>query len=115
MASPVISTLANVVGLELHVTPVNGCMVPSVKVPVATNCSSLLMRTEGFCGETAIDTSWAAPIVADVEPEMVPDIAETMTEPCFTPVKRPLALIVATVESDVAQLTDERAFVEPSE
>jgi hypothetical protein len=46
---------------------------------------------------------------------MVPDIAETMTEPCFTPVKRPLALIVATVESDVAQLTDERAFVEPSE
>jgi len=62
-----------------------------------------------------METSCAAPIVADVEPEMVPDFADTVTEPCFTAVRRPVELIVATVESDVVQLTVDSALVVPSE
>ncbi len=62
-----------------------------------------------------METSCAAPIVADVEPVIVPDFAETMTDPCLTPVRSPVASIVATLESDVVQSTVNRAFVELSE
>jgi hypothetical protein len=114
-ARPVLSIVAEFVAEELQVTSLRGCVVPSVNVPVATNCSSLLIRRAGFVGETAMDTNCAAATVADVEPDMLLDFAETITEPCFIAVKRPLELIVAIVVSEVDQSRLDSDFVDPSE
>ena len=63
----------------------------------------------------AMETRSGAAIVADVEPVVVTDTAETVTEPCLIAVSRPLEVMVATVESDVVHATLVKAFVEPSE
>jgi len=75
----------------------------------------LLMRSMEFGGVTAMEANCPAVIVADVEPDMLLDFAETITEPCFAAVKRPLELIVAIVASEVDQSRVDSAFVDPSE
>ena len=62
-----------------------------------------------------METRSGAAIVAEVEPLMVADLAETVTDPCLTAVRSPLESMVAMAESDVAQPTVVKAFVEPSE
>ena len=51
------------------------CVLPSVKVPVAVNCSVSPRATEGLAGVTAMDTKAAAETVDVVEPVIVPEAA----------------------------------------
>lgn len=62
-----------------------------------------------------MDTNCAAAMVAEVDPVTEPDFAETVIEPCLTAVRRPLALIVAIVGSELVQSAFDRDLVDPSE
>lgn len=69
----------------------------------------------GFLGDKLIDTSWAGPTVRGVLPVVVPDVAETVTEPCFNAVTRPVELMVANAVFDVAHVALLIGFELPSE
>ena len=60
---------------------VRACVLPSLKVPVATNCCVVPRASEGFAGVTAIDCSTAAVIVNWAEPLMLLNVAVTCTTP----------------------------------
>ncbi len=93
----------------------SGFVVPSVKFPVAVNCSVSPAATELFTVETTMLTGTAGPMLNDVLPAAVPDAADTVTAPCLSVVSRPVELIVAKVTSDVDQLAAVSGFVVPSE
>ena len=62
--------------LEAQVTElVRFCVVPSLKVPVAVNCSVFPMAIEGFAGVTAMDANVAGVTVSVVLPETEPEVA----------------------------------------
>ena len=76
VARPVLLIVATVVEEELHVAVlVRFCVVLSVKVPVAVNCSVFPMVMEGFAGVTAMDASVAGVTVNVVLPETEPEVA----------------------------------------
>jgi hypothetical protein len=86
---------------EVHVTlPVRFCVLPSLKVPVATNCSVVPVKIEGFVGVTAIDCSVASVTVNVVDPLTAPDVALIVDVPTPAPVARPPAVIVAAAVFD---------------
>src|SRR5215468_3195643 len=92
---------------------------PSVKVPVAVNCSGLPFATEGVGGETERVCSAAAVTVSWVEPVIPLIAAEMEVLPTSTVLTRPwdpAALeMVATLVIEDAQLTCVvRSWVEPS-
>ncbi len=67
---------------ELHCTvSVMFCVLPSVYVPVAVNCSVVPSGIVGIAGVTAIETSTAGLTVSVVEPLIVPDVAVTVVFP----------------------------------
>jgi hypothetical protein len=92
---------------DAHVTMlVKFCVELSLNVPVAVNCCVFPAGTDGFAGVTAMDDSTAAVTVNVVVPLTDPDAALTVTgPPNFTPVARPVALIVAMVVSDELHVT----------
>lgn len=65
------------------------CVVPSLNVPVAKNCSVLPRVTVGFAGVTAIELSVPVPTVTVVVPVTPEALAETVTLPPFFPCTRP--------------------------
>jgi hypothetical protein len=70
---------------ELHCTvSVMFCVLPSVYVPVAVNCSLVPNGITGIAGVTAIETSTAGMMVSVVEPLIVPDVAVTVVLPNAT-------------------------------
>ena len=76
VARPVLLIVATVVDEEFHVAvPVRFCVVPSLKVPVAVNCSVFPIAIEGFVGATAMDASVAGVTVSVVLPETEPEVA----------------------------------------
>src|ERR1700730_3634515 len=106
-ANPAVLIVATPAAEELHVEVLpRFCVLPSVNVPVAVNCWVLPLAIDGFTGVTAIDTSVAAVTVRLTPGEVTPlERAVIITgPPAFTPVARPVALIVATVLSDDAQV-----------
>src|SRR5882672_512369 len=67
---------------ETQVTvAVRSCFVPSVNVPVATNCWVAVRAIDGLAGVTAIDASVAAVTVKVVMPVMAPLVAEMTVVP----------------------------------
>lgn len=81
-ALPIVATVAV---SELHCTVlVIFCVLPSVYVPVAVNCSFVPSGMVGIAGVTAIDTSTAGLMVSVVEPLIVPDVAVTVVLPRAT-------------------------------
>jgi hypothetical protein len=91
------------------------CVVPSVYVPVAVNCSVNPADTLWFAGVTAMETSAAGVTVSAVLPVMLPEVAEIVVVPAATAVARPLAAMVAVAVLDDAQVAVEVRFcVEPS-
>ena len=65
------------------------------------------LATKGFAGVTAMDTSVAAVTVSVVDPVTEPCFAEIVADcPAVTPVANPLALIVAAVALEEAQVTE---------
>jgi len=115
VAAPVPDTVATVVAEELHTTVVvRPCIVPSLYIPVAANCSMLPAEIEEFAGATAIDTNTGGVTVNVVEPLTDPIVALMVALPCITPLAKPVALIVAACE-DVLHVTDEvKSWVPPS-
>src|ERR1039458_9637300 len=67
---------------ELHVTDeVKACVLPSLYVPVAENCSGRPAGTVPFAGVIAMDISAADPTVSVVEPHTEPAHALTVAPP----------------------------------
>ena len=95
---------------DAHVTvAVRFCVVPSLYVPVATNCWVVPFAIDGVAGVTAIDTSVAAVTVSVVLPLTAPIVAEMTVVPAATPVARPtdpaaLEIVAVAVVAD-AQVT----------
>jgi hypothetical protein len=98
LARPAVVMLAMLPATALQVTElVRFCVEPSLKVPVAVNCSVTPIGTEGLAGVTAIEESDAAVTVSIVEP-LIPlgDVAVMLDVPVAFVVASPPALIAAT-------------------
>ncbi len=115
-ANPLLPIVADVV-LEVHVAvAVKFCCVPSVKVPVAVNCTDSPSATEALAGVIATETSVAGPTVRIVEPLTVPDVAKIVVDPWEALEAKPVLLIGATVAAEELQVARAvRSWIEPSE
>jgi hypothetical protein len=109
LANPAVLIVATFVGDELHVraSELNGCVLPSLNVPVAVNCSVPPMGTDGFAGVTAIDTNTGAVTVSVVVALIEPDIAFIAVLPCATLLANPPVVIVAMFVGEELHVTDE--------
>ncbi len=101
---------------ESHWTePVMFCVLPSVKVPVAANCSVVPRAMDGIAGVMAIETNAAGVTVKVDEPPTLAAAAVIMVWPVDTLVASPLALVMATDGVDALQVADVvRSSVLPS-
>jgi hypothetical protein len=100
VASPVVAPIVPTVPVaDAHAAVVvRSCVVPSEKCPVAVNCC---------VSPFAIEVNTAAVVVIVVVPLIDPDAALIVTgPPAFTPVARPVGLIVTSVASDELQVTE---------
>jgi hypothetical protein len=102
LASPVALIVAMPVADELHVAVlVRFCVLPSLYVPVAVNCSVWPRAINGFVGVIAMETSVGVATVSVVDPLMDPIVAVTVVDPMLVGLARPVALIVATPVGNV--------------
>ena len=102
---------------ELHVAElVRFCVLPSLKVPVAVNCSEVPFAIEAFGPLTVIDCSVAAVTANAKIFDVIPPCAAVMLlEPTATPVNRPVPAIVAAAGFEEVQVTELVTFpVKPS-
>lgn len=82
VAMPVAPMVATAGADEVHVTDdVRFCVVPSVKVPVAVNCSIVPSGIDTLPGATEIEVRIADVTVRFVWPETLPDVAVIVTVP----------------------------------
>jgi len=87
----------------------------SVYVPVAVNCWVVPSGMDGIAGVIAIETSCAGVMLTDVDPVIVPEVAEMFDVPAATLVARPAVEIVATADVSELQVTElVRFWVLPS-
>ena len=108
VATPVAKPFALIVATptteEDHATAgvvraVNVCVVPSLNVPVAVNCSVVPAGIVVVTGVMAIDCKIAAAVtVSVVEPLMAPDLAVMVVVPTAMPVASPLAALIVAVD-----------------
>ena len=64
-------------------------MLPSVKLPVAVNCSVFATTIEGWRGEMVIETSAGGTTVNIVEPLTEPELAVIVVTPCLVAFDNP--------------------------
>lgn len=103
-ASPPGPIVADVV-LEVHVAVgVRFCCVPSVKFPVAVNCTDKPSGTEVLAGVTVIEVSAAALTVRTVDPLMDPEVAVMVVVPWEALEAKPVLLMGATVAAEEVQV-----------
>src|SRR5262249_31032945 len=97
---------------ELHVAElVRFCVLPSLKVPVAVNCSEVPLAMEAFGPLTVIDCSVAAVTAkAKIFDVIPPCVAVMLLEPTATPVNRPPAAMVAAAGLEDVQATEPVRF-----
>ena len=99
---------------EVHCTDaVMFCVLPSVKVPVAANCTLVPSGKEALDGETASEASAAAVTVKVVLPLTPEYVAVMVADPCALPVAMPVLEIVAAAvfeELQVAELVRSRVL-----
>jgi hypothetical protein len=75
---------------EIHVAvAVRFCVVPSLYVPVAVNCSVYPAATDAMFGVTAIEVSTGV-TVSVAEPVILPEVAVIVAVPAATPVVNPV-------------------------
>lgn len=107
------------VGLELlHVAVVEtSTVLESVNVTRADSCvvAAAPRMILGAAGEITNPFACAGPITKDVFPLTVPELAEMVTEPCLSVVAKPVELTVASVVSELDQVTEVIGFDVPSE
>jgi hypothetical protein len=95
------------------------CVLLSLYVPVAVNCSLVPLAMLGFGGVIASDTSAAADTVSGVEPDTPLSVALSVVEPCAVAVARPFdpeALLMAATDGvpELHVTMDVRFWVVPS-
>ena len=101
VATPPATIVATPVADELQLTdPVRFCVLPSLYVPVAVNCSVVPFAIETLPGVTDNEVNTAAVTVNVADPLIAPDVALIVAVPCATPVASPPLLTVATEVAD---------------
>jgi hypothetical protein len=92
-------------------------VLPSLKTSKAESFvgSALPITTDAVAGEILKPVTTGGPIVKDKLPVIEPNVADTVIAPCLNELSKPAEFIVATVESDVDQVTFASALVVPSE
>jgi len=116
VARPVDEIVAVPLALEVHVTDeVTSCVVLSLKVAIAWNCTVAPAASDGFDGVTAIDATVAALTVKLVDDVTLPLVAPIVVVPAPTADASPLAVIVATAGTEEVHVTlDVMLRTEPS-
>ena len=98
VASPVVFTVALVAVLEVHVADeLKSCVLPSLNIPVATNCCFVPKAIEGFAGVTAIDSKAAAVTLIVVLPVIDPELAVIRAGPVPTLEASPWAFVALLI------------------
>jgi hypothetical protein len=119
VANPKLAALALTVAIEelddAQVTcVVRSCVLLSLYVPVAMNCSAVPSAMEGLAGATAIDTS-VIPTARLTEPLTEPNFALMVQVPLACVVTMPPAATAATVVSEESHFADDvTSWVLPS-
>lgn len=104
---PELLILATAGLLLVHVAVVvRSCLLPSVKLPLAANCSVFATVIEGCRGVSAIETNVGAVTVNVIEPLTEPELAVIVVIPCLAVLASPWPLMVATPVLEEFQLTD---------
>jgi len=80
------------------------CVLPSLNVPVAVNCSVPRTVAVGATGVIATETRVPLPIVSVVVPVIPDEEAEMVTDPVFFPLAIPLERIEAILGFDDFQV-----------
>jgi hypothetical protein len=115
VASPLELTVATVVADEVQLAMAERFWVePLLYVPVAVNCWEYPAAVVAVPGVTEIAVKTAAVTVNAEVPEIPPEVAVMVLEPCAIPVASPVLLIVEIVVEDEVQ-TDvvERFCLDP--
>jgi hypothetical protein len=90
---------------ETHATElVRSWLLPSVKVPIAVNCSPVPRGMEALAGLTAIEAREGATTVQPVAPVMPPELARMVVLPWLLELANPALLIVATAGAEELQV-----------
>jgi hypothetical protein len=112
VARPPLDMVATNVVADAQVTDaVRFCVLLSLKVPVAVNCSVKPFATVGFAGVTAMDCRVAGAAVSTVEPTIEFKAAMMLLVPlAATTVARPPLEMVATDVVADAQVTEAVRF-----
>lgn len=96
---------------ELQLTDaLTSCVLPSVKVPMASNCWVVPEARVVPEGETVINERAGGPTESDAVPVTPAKVARIVVAPSLRLVARPPAPIAATPAGEVDQLTDEVRF-----
>lgn len=105
--------VATAVVPELQVTDaVMSCVLLSLKVPVALNCSVVPAATDGVAGVTTMETSVAFTVSVAV-PLTLPEVAVIVVEPAALALTMPPLEIVATPVLDEVHETELVRSFEP--
>ena len=81
------------------------CVLPSLKVPVAVNCTVVPLAIEEFVAVMVIDCSVAAVTASAKLLDVIPFwVAVMLLEPMAAPVARPLALMLTAAGLEEAQV-----------
>lgn len=117
VAKPVAPMIAIEGAEEVQLTKAERfCVVPSVKVPVAVNCSFVPSGMEAPPEVTEMDIKTADETVSPVWPDKPPDVAVIVAPPIPCPVARPLLSTLAILVLVDAHVTvDVKFCVLPSE
>lgn len=112
VASPLVLIVTAAELDEDHVAElVRFCVVPSLNVPVAVNCSLVPLAIEAFAVVIVIDCSVAAVTAKGRAFDVMPfSAAVTLVDPTASPLARPLVLIVAALVLEESHVVDAVKF-----
>jgi len=105
VANPVESIDATALDPENHVTDVNGCVLPSSKLPTALNCCVVPSAIVASAGLTEIDVRCAATTVNTVLSLSEPTVAVIVVEPAARVVAMPDPSTAATAGEEEFHVT----------
>ena len=88
-----------------QVTFVSCCVLPSSKIPVAVNCTSVPSAMDGFAGVTWMEIRFAGTTVKVLVSLKAPTLAVMVAVPAETVVARPVLSTVATDGAEELQVT----------
>lgn len=107
VTKPLAETVAVVTPDDVQVAVlVRSWVLPSVYVPVASNCKVVPSAIEALAGVTAMDSRVGGFTVRVEEPLIAPEAALMTVLPTPAPLANPVLEIVATAVADELQFTD---------